>query len=248
MDLSGPSYAYANIRVSDLRIGLPGDVVTMPIYYDSSLTAYSVNTISYQMRWNKTMLDLRGVRPGAQAAGGTVTITTPVTYDDRYATVGITATGTAFPGSGELAQLDFQVLRGDSLGSLVEITSGLFEDNNPRMMVANAGVVAFDSTCFRPFKPIGTDGAAKIVAGEIFPAPTRDRTVTLPISSDIVTSVSLEVYATDGQTVIPSTSRTVLPGAGAIEIDMGGMPSGSYYAIVRTESGETIVRKILLAR
>jgi hypothetical protein len=246
--LSGAAFALANLRVSDEKIGLPGQTVAMPIYADTTLGLYSVNSIRYKVRWNKTMLDLVGVRPGSGAAGTSAAISAPVTFNGRYATVEITSTGTGIQGGGELAQLDFLVLRGDSLASDVELTYGLFEDDNPRAQLANAGMIAFDSTCFRSSKPIQSGPVAKVVAGEITPTPASGRELALPLVADATTLVSLEVYAVDGTLALPAREHALAAGANTVTIDMSGASSGSYYALVRTAGGETIVRRIVLAR
>jgi hypothetical protein len=246
--LSGAAFATANLRVTDERIGLPGQTVTMPVYADTALGLYSVNTIRYKVRWNKSMLDLVGVRPSTSAPGTTAAITAPVTFDSHYATVEITSSGNGIQGGGELAQLDFQVLRGDSLGSTVELTYGLFEDDNPRAQLANAGMIAYDSTCFRNSKPIGSGPVAKVVAGEITPTPARARQLSLPLTSDALTIVSIEVYSVNGTLAIPAREEQLIAGGNSVSIDMSGAAPGSYYAVVHTASGESLFRKILITR
>lgn len=246
--LSGSAFAGANLRVSDQRVGLPGQTVRMPVYADSSLALYSVNTITFKVRWNKTMLDLRTVHPGAQAGGAVVNLASPVSYDGRFATVELTVNGASLQGGGELAQLEFTVLRGDTLSTMVELTEGVFEDNNPRTLLMNPGEIAYDSTCFRSSKPITNGNAAKVVAGEVAPTPARDQQLTLPLVADGLTTVTLEVYATDGSLVLPSSEHQLIPGANALTLDLGNAGAGSYYAVVRTAGGETLFRKILIAR
>ncbi|MBS1914210.1 MAG: choice-of-anchor D domain-containing protein [Bacteroidetes bacterium] len=245
--LSGPAWAEANLRITDKRIGLPGQTVTLPVYYDSTVSAYSVDTITYQMRWNKTMLDLRGVRPGAQSGGATLTAG-PVHYGDREATVDIVATGNHMPGAGELAQLDFMVLRGDTLGTSVELTSGTFEDDNPRTILNNAGFVELDSTCFRSAKPINVGAAAKIAVGDASPTPASDLVVTLPVTADADAIITLELYSNDGTLLRQARRYDLVEGTNSLTIDLDGMASGSYYAIVRAQDGTALFRKILLAR
>jgi hypothetical protein len=194
------------------------------------------------------MLDLVTVRPGGTAGGTTAAVTAPVTFGDRYATVEITSSGTGIQGNGELAQLDFEVLRGDSLASTVELTYGLFEDDNPRALLANAGMIAFDSTCFRNSKPIGNGPVAKVVAGDITPTPSERRQLSLPLTADAITLVSVEVYTVDGTLAIAARQHELIPGANTVPIDMTGAAAGSYYAVVHTASGESLFRKILIAR
>jgi hypothetical protein len=248
LDLTGAAYAAADLRITDQRVGLPGDVVRMPIYADTSLVTYSVDTITYGVRWDKTMLDLRGVYPGSSAAGSSVAVTTPVAYGDHYATVGLTTTGSGLSGGGELAELEFQVLRGDSLRSLVEVTDGTFQDNNPKARLINAGIIAFDSTCFLGAKPIRAGSAAKVVVGDIAPIPSAGHAVNITVTSDAETAISVEVYAADGSLAIPASERFIGQGTERVALDVGGLASGSYYTLVRSASGETSVRKFIVER
>lgn len=246
--LSGAAWAGANLRISDSRIGLPGTNVTLPVYADSSLEEYSVNTIVYSLRWNKTMLDLRGVTPGARSGGATLTISKPVSYGPRYATVEITANGTGLPGGGELAQVEFTVLRGDSLATAVELTQGLFEDNNPKTSLVNAGLVQLDSTCFRDSKPVSIGTVAKVSVGDVSPNPVRGAAVKLPLESDGAGTLRFTLYNSDGAQIAASRDVAVTAGKGAIEIDIAGLAAGSYYVMVRTPDGASLFRKLLIVR
>jgi Mg-chelatase subunit ChlD len=246
--LHGIGYAIANLRINDERAALPGSIVTMPVYGDSSLAEYEVNTITYSVRWNRTMLDLRAIHPGTAAAGATVTMPLPVVYDDRYATAQVVVSGNGIDSRGELAQLEFQVLRGDTLATLVELTAGKFEDNNPRTILDNAGLVAYDSTCFRSQKGITSQSASKVVAGEASPSPSTSDVVTIPLTSSVETLVKVEIYSMSGTLVVPATTHRVKPGSSIIPIDLEGIPDGSYYARLSTADGETLFRKIIRVR
>src|SRR5207248_945217 len=113
--LRDTGYAIANLRISDERAGLPGTTFTMPVYSDTSLATYNVYTILYSVRWNKTLLDLKTVRPSTAAGAGATIAATPVVYGERDATVQLTVIGKNIRNPGELAQIDFEVLRGDTL-------------------------------------------------------------------------------------------------------------------------------------
>lgn len=248
LDLIGPAYAWANLRVNDQRLGLPGTIVTMPVYADTALGNYAVDTIRWEVRWNKTMLDLRGVRPGLDGAGATVTITTPVQFGTRNATVGLMAVGKGLAGGGELAALDFEVLRGDTLATLVEIITGHFEDGNPKSVLNNAGLIAFDSTCFRDFKPIGSTIVGKIAVGDPSPRPSNGARVHLPFTATENATVELSLYDNNGAVVRDPKSVAINSGEGTLEIDPTGLPVGTYFIHLRTNAGETIVRTIVLVR
>lgn len=245
--LDGAAWALSNLRVTDERIGLPGDFVKMPVYVDSVMTEYSVNTITYQVRWNKSMLDLRGVTPSAAGACSAMTISKPVTFGDRYASVEITASGSNIPGNSQIADLEFMVLRGDSLGSTIEVTAGNFEDNNPRTLLANAGMIAFDSVCFRNSKPLRLGGATKIVVGDAVPTPST-ASVTLPFTADGLGAVSVAIYGPDGTLAVPATEYMLDKGHNELVIDLAGMASGSYYALINAGDGSAHVRRIVLSR
>ncbi len=245
-DLSGAAYAVANLRVSDLRIGLPGDIVTMPIYVDTSLADYAVATITYEVRWNNSMLDLRTVLPGAEGLAVIVEPVGPVAGRDAVAH--ITVTGDGLRGSGELVALEFQVLRGDALFSDVTLTEARFEDGNPKVILSNGGMVAFDSTCFRESKPLSNTGASKLSVGDASPTPARGRQVVIPVAADGETAISLEIVAADGRVALPRQTYHIDAGTARIQVDLSTFPPGSYYAVLTGGSGETFLRKILIAR
>jgi hypothetical protein len=250
-ELQGPGYAYANLRVNDQRVGLPGDVVTMPIYADSSLNTYGVGTIVYRITWDATMLDLRGVSPGAitTSAGGTVNLSGPVSIVNGRATAEIKATGGQFAGPGELASLEFEVLRGDSLGSRVELTSGTFEDGNPRAKLANAGIIAYDSTCFRSSKPLSyLPPGSKVSAGELTPTPTAGGKVILPLDASADARVDVTLYNTGGTITSEPRSQIISAGHTDLPIAVDTLPPGDYYVVIHTNAGETLLRKLTIVR
>lgn len=249
-ELSGAAYARANLRLSDLRIGLPGDVVVMPLYADSSISAHGVRNITCEIRWNRSMLDLRAVRPRPGASGATVELAAPVRFagSQAIATIKVTHGGEGIHGGGELAELEFQVLRGDALFSEVTLASATFEDDNPRALLANAGMIAFDSTCFRDAKPISNAGATKITMGDAAPMPAPAGIVSIPVQTDGETVFQVEIYGAGGELVRPAEGKLIGAGAGRIDLDLSSVPAGSYYAVLKSGLGETFFRKILLIR
>ncbi len=252
-ELGGAAYARANLRLSDLRIGLPGDVVTMPLYADSSMSGYGVRTITSEIRWNSSMLDLRAVRSRAGASGATVELAGPVRFAGNRAIATITVTHggmnqESINGGGELAELEFQVLRGDALFSEVTLASANFEDGNPRTLLDNAGMIAFDSTCFRDAKPISNAAATKIIIGDAAPLPAPEGMVSIPVRTDGETVFQVELYGAGGELVRPAEFRTIGAGAGRIDLDLSWLPAGSYYATLKSGLGETFFRKIILIR
>lgn len=245
---AGAAYAVTNLRITDQRIGLPDDIVTLPITIDSSLTAYGVNTMSFELRWNRTMLDLRTLRPGPAAGGATVALDGPVTYTGGDAVARINVTGAQVTGAGELAELEFLVLRGDALSTQITLREGLFQDDNPRRILVNSGIVGFDSTCFREAKPVSTGGAIKMVVGDAGPVPSSGRSVTIPVSADGAMMVALELYSADGSLARSPETFDFAEGRGNLQVDLSGLASGNYYAVLKSSTGETFLRKILVAR
>jgi hypothetical protein len=247
--LRGVGYAVANLRVNDTLVGLPGTTVMMPVHFDSSLVGYGVHVVRYRIRWNNSMLDLRGVRPGGAAAGGTVEITSPVTTEGRDATAEITVSKDNLGAPGELAQIEFQVLRGDTLATPVELMSGTFQDGNPRIAMTNVGLVAYDSTCFRNGKAITfTSPAAKVTAGEVTPNPVTQKSVTIPLDASDVTTVAVALFGMDGAQLVPEKTYPVAAGTSTLTLDLSALRPGSYYARLKTQAGETIFRRILLVQ
>ena len=133
-------------------------------------------------------------------------------------------------------------------GLVVEVTDGRFQDDNPKASFINAGIIAFDSTCFLGAKPINAGAAAKVIVGDVAPLPTVGGTVSFPVTADAATAISVEVYAADGSLVVPTSGRLIDRGTGPIALDVARLPAGSYYVLVRTASGETSVRKFIVER
>ncbi len=248
LGLIGPGYAYANLRVDDQRVALPGSIVTLPIYADSSLVDYDVKTISYHVRWNKSMLDLREVRPLGSATGASVT--EPLLFDKRSATASISVTGLPkFNGGEAIAELEFQVLRGDTLATLVELVDdAVFEDGNPRRLLKNAGLIAFDSTCFREYKPIGFGVAAKVVVGEPSPTPAPTGIVTISVTSDASTILRIDLFSVTGTVVTPTVVQEMSAGTADLAINLTDLPNGRYYISIRTPDGVTSIRNLVIAK
>ena len=247
--LVGVGVAQANLRVTDQRMALPGQTVTMPIYGDTSLRDYSVNSIIWTVRWNRTMLELEAVRPGAEANGATVIQTSPILYDGRFASVDLTATGPALFNAGQLAELDFTFLRGDSLVALVEITAGQFEDGNPKAVLQNAGVVIYDSTCFRELRPIIYKGPpAKITIGNVSPVPATGDLIDVSLEATNETAITLDMYDASGATVILPERHQLLKGSSVLSLDVGTFRSGVYHLRIQTDDGETLFHKLIIRR
>lgn len=247
--VSGIGYAIANLRATDERMALPGQNVTIPVYGDTTLAIYEVNTITWTMRWNRTMLDFKGVRPGAQANGATVITTGPVVENGGYATIDLQATGPALYTPGELALFDFEFLRGDTLASYVEITTGTFEDGNPRTLLKNAGVVIYDSTCFRELRPIEYVGPApKFSIGLVAPLPASGDRVDLTIEATGALDLHVDLFDAAGRSLVPSQRIDVTEGGSLLTLDVGELPSGIYYVRVRDEKGTAAYRTVEIRR
>jgi hypothetical protein len=246
--LLGIGYAIANLRINDERAALPGGVVTIPVYGDSTLAGYGVDTITYTIRWNKTMLALRDAAPGAAAPSATVTVK-PAVFGDRFATTEIMITGSNLSAPGELASIEFDVLRGDTLATTIELIAGKFKDGNPRALLSTeTALVAYDSTCFRSSMGIRRRTSAKVIAGEVVPTPAERATVTLPVIATAETNVAVELYSMDGTLMRPAEEYRLHAGTGDLHLDLGELPTGRYYALIRTADGDIHLRTIILAR
>ena len=245
----GVGYAVANLRVTDERLALPGDKVSMPIYGDSTLIDYAVDTIVWNVRWNRTMLELDGVRPGTEANGASVVTSGPIVYSERYASVELTAVGSALYTPGQLAELDFTFLRGDSLAAYVEITSARFQDGNPKALVKNAGLVIYDSTCFRELRPIIYKGApAKIAIAAVSPTPADGDHIDVALEATNETIITLDLFDANGAAVMPAERHDLAEGASNLSLDVRSFRSGVYHMRIRTDDGETVYHKLIIRR
>lgn len=247
--VTGVGYAVANLRVTDERMALPGGQVSMPIYGDSSLIDYTVDTIVWTVRWNRTMLELDGVRPGTEANGAAVVASGPIVYDGRYASVELMATGPALYTPGQLAELDFTFLRGDSLAAYVEITDGKFQDGNPKALLRNAGIVIYDSTCFRELRPIIYKGVpAKIAIASVSPTPADGDHIDVALEATNEAAITLDLFDANGSAVMPAERHDLTEGASILSLDVRSFRSGVYHMRIRTDDGETVYHKLIIRR
>jgi hypothetical protein len=247
--LTGTGWARAGMRIDDRRVGLPGTIATMPVHLDSSLAAFDVHTITFQVRWNKSMLDLRALRPLAAAGTGSVVMAGPIRYEGREAIVDFIARGDFQVPAGPLAELEFLVLRGDSLASDITISSLLFEDNNPKPLMKNAGIIAFDSTCFRDNKPLAIETSpTKLARIDAAPIPTRSGTgLVVTLGADGATTARLSLYAISGERVFGPIDAAVELDDLQIPLPIDGLGAGAYYLVVEDASGATHVRSVVVA-
>ena len=248
--LTGTGYARANLRVNDTKMALPGDIVTIPVYGDSTLVDYEVDSIVWTIRWNRTMLELQSVRPGAQANGATVVQSGPIMENGRYAEVELRADGPALVSAGELAQMDFEFLRGDSLASYVEITGGQFHDGNPKLVVQNAGIVIHDSICFRELRPIEFRGTpAKITITSLSPTPAAGDRVDVGLRSTGRERVFLDLFDSKGSEVVLSEQHDLPEGTSLLTLDVSSLQTGVYYLRLQPARGsETVYRKLVIRK
>jgi|GEM_PF-2032233 len=251
--LSGVGTAEANIRIQDMSTvlkAMPGDIVSIPVYADSSLLPYDVDVVNFSVRWNKTMLDLRSVSPGA--AVGSASIVSPVSFGAREGTVGIAVTGAPrVVGGGQvLAELQFQVLRGDSLGTAVELARGSFADGNPVALLSGAGTILFDSMCFRNSKPlVAFDPGAKVTVGTPGPQPVRSGTVLhVPVNADSPLQLGVALFAADGSLAVAPRIVDLNRGDGVVSVVLDRLPAGAYYLMVRLPSGTSEFRPVVVAQ
>jgi hypothetical protein len=246
--LRGVGYAIANMRLTGEQVALPGDRVVIPIYGDSTLTGYGVDTIRYRLRWNRTMLLLRNATPGPAMTGAAVSLQ-PVVDDGRFATTEIVITGNDLSAPGQLALVEFQMLRGDTLAVNVELTEGTFQNGNPRTLLsAGTALVAYDSTCFRDSKAVRRRTSAKVIAGEMTPTPAEGGEITLPVIATAETNVAVEVYAMNGTLVRPAEHYRLHAGNSEVQLDVSQLPAGRYYALIRTADGDIHLRTLILAQ
>lgn len=248
-ELNGTGYAIANLRIDDERVTLPGGSVTLPIYGDTSLSTYGVDTIVWAVRWNRTMLELTGVAPGAQANGASVVQSGAIVDNGRYSSVELMAVGPALHSTGQLAELQFTMLRGDSLAAYVEITAGKFKDGNPKALLKNAGIVIYDSTCFRELKPILYKGpAAKIVISAVSPTPASGDYVNVTLDATEQGRVSLDLFDTDGTALITTEHHDVPQGSSLLTLNVGKLRSGVYHLRLGTDDGSSLYHKLIIRR
>lgn len=245
--LSGTGWAIAGMRIDDARVGLPGTIATMPVYLDSTLENFEVRTVTFQVRWNKSMLDLRAARPLEAAGAVSVVLSGPVRFEGRDAVADFVATGDFTAPIGRLAELEFLVLRGDTLASDVRLSALTFEDDNPKALMKNAGIVAFDSTCFRDGKAISLSAPiGKLARLDVAPVPvTRGTPVLLTIDADGPSSVRVSLFGSTGAAAAPVSTHAI-GGSDRIAIPTASLSPGAYFLHIEDGFGATHVRSIVV--
>ncbi len=246
----GTGFAEANLRIDDERIALPGQSVTLPVYGDSALAGYEVDNIVWTVRWNRTMLELQNVRAGAEAGGATVLQTGPVIESGRFASVEIEAQGGAPLGTaGEIALLDFEFLRGDTLATEVEIVSGIMQDGNPKLLRKNAGIVIHDSICFRELRPISYNGPTpKLSVTSLTPTPSNGRDVTVGIRTTGMIGFEVGIFDVRGAEALASERYGASEGESLLKLDVRTLPEGTYYLRITDDGGGVAFRRMVISR
>ena len=249
-EIAGTGFAEANLRLDDERITLPGQSVTLPVYGDSALAGYEVDNIVWTVRWNRTMLELQGVRPGAAAGGAALLQTGPVVENGRFASVEIEANGgTPLTSPGELALLDFEFLRGDTLATEVEIVSGIMQDGNPKLLRKNAGLVIHDSICFRELRPISYNGPTpKLAVTSLTPSPSNGREVSVGIRTTGTIGFEVAVFDVRGAAAIAPERYGAGEGESLLQLDVRTLPEGTYYLRITDDGGGVAFRRMVITR
>ncbi len=173
--LDGVGYDSVVVEMRDRYTGRPGSIVQIPLYLlDPLPEKYEVDSIRFEIRFNKTMLalgpdfvDLRGEEAGKIVAenGAAENMIAEIEYADYStdtATVGVLLHGgravSDLPTT-ELARLNFLVLLGNALETTVEVSSSTFADGNPKVGRKNPATFVIDSICYLPERLL--DGSAR---------------------------------------------------------------------------------------
>lgn len=249
--LNGIGVAEIGLSITGKRIVKPGDIITVPINVGSSITRFDISKIVFGVRWSKTMLEFNRVIPSAIANGTTFNVTKPTTFTGNKANIEITANTGKFSNSGEMAKVEFTVLRGDSMQSNVEISYGKFDDGNPKARLYDTtAIIQYDTSCFYTAIPVKDINSFvnfnKLVFGEVTPNPVQDNAVSVAVSSELEGILNADLTDEQGKQIFTNKSFLIKQGDNNLRINLPNISSGVYFIRFNAGSKQIISKKIII--
>lgn len=213
--------ATATVSVPSLLSALPGEAIDVPIRITQSeyLTESGASAYRAEIRFNKTLLAVRGSTPGGMEVG-----------DDRI----ITFDGTSDAASGLLRELEFIAALGND--TCTDITIDLFEFTDANVTVTREhGRFCLEGVCIADGKVrlIDPDLRASITAS--YPNPASS---ILHVEFELSEEGMTQLYVSDllGKQVLPVLRRAMPSGKFTQDIDISSIASGHYRIVLETPS------------
>ncbi|MCC7438917.1 MAG: choice-of-anchor D domain-containing protein [Armatimonadetes bacterium] len=218
----------------------PRQTVAVPIVFEGDVAALGVDTMELALSYRNSILDARGV--AATAAGVTATARA-MGHQGRTGTVAITLAGLRQFGTGQAAQIEFFVLMGDSVSTVVRYDSITAPGRIGLRVATTPTTLVYADECGIRSGLVGSgDGLLKVVEGG---NPTdQDFIVEYQVPAD--GPATLAVYSVAGERIAQLAEGQFASGTYRTTFRASNQPPGTYYCVLhlgeRREVLEVVVR------
>ena len=204
----------------------PRQTVAVPIVFEGDVAALGLDTMEVALSYRNTILDARGVT--ATAAGLTATAKA-MGQTGRTGSVAITLAGLRRFGAGKAAEVEFFVLMGDSVSTVVRYDS-ITAPGRPGLRVATTPTtLTYADECGIRSGLVGGGGLLKVVEGS---NPSgQDFIIEYHLPAD--GPASLAVYSTSGKRVAHLAEGELASGTYRATFQAANQPAGTYYCVLQ---------------
>lgn len=215
----------------------PRQAVTLPIIFEGDVAALGLDTMEIAISYRNTILDARAVT--ATAAG--LTTNGAMGQNGRTGTLGITLAGLRGFGGGKAAEVEFFVLMGDSVSTLVRYDS-IIAPGRPGLRVGTTPVtLTYADECGIRSGLVGNGGLLKVVEGS---NPSNQN---FTIEYDIPTDgfATLAVYTSSGNRVAQLAEGDLLGGTYRATFQTTNQPAGTYYCVLNAGERSDVLELVI---
>lgn len=219
--------AALEISLGPDQTGIPGDVIRAPIILGGAGASIG-DTISLVVSYDRALLRPLRVTPRRDGIGGS--FSGPLFGATRRGTTEIVIGGAGALLPGTLADLEMEVLLGDTLESAVAIDTALVA-GHPEIPVARTGMrFTVNGYCDADGRRIRFDLGPTLKST---PNPlTRQGKIEYVVPA--ITNVRLALYDALGREVARLADGPAEPGIYSVPLDAGALPSGLYHCLLVT--------------
>lgn len=211
----------------------PRQTIAVPIIIEGDVSALGVDTMELAISYRNSILDARAVT--ATAAG--LTATGAMGHSGRTGTVAITLAGLRGFGGGEAAVVEFGVLLGDSVSTVVRYDSIMVPRRPGLRVVATPTTLTYADECGIRSSLVGNGGLLKVVEG---PNPS-DQNFTIEYQIPADGHATLAIYNAAGSHVARLAEGTFTSGTYRATFPTASHAAGLYYCVLQlAERSETV--------
>jgi hypothetical protein len=201
--------------------GVPGTNARFPITLTGDLAEASISDLDLIISYNRMML-----RPlKITAAGSDVTATLDSSVAGR---AHIHLTGSRPFTAGTVADLDFRVLLGDSLETIVRYDSAAVAGRTDLLFTTRSARFSIANFCNAQRRLIRFDNPLKLIS---LPNPSTGA-ITIEYTLPAITDVQLSIYDESGKEINRLTDGIGQPGHYSVPLDMSDCGDGIFYCML----------------